>query len=84
MSDDDFTLGTFIVDDDFSLGEIMFEPKEEAEDVPSEKTNLYSDEEKNEVRHIYELLVSGKSPKVKFKEYFHTNVNIFEVAGKVK
>lgn len=82
MSDDDFTLGTFIVDDDFSLGEIKFEPKEEAEDVPSEKTNLYSDEEKNEVRHIYELLVSGKSPKVKFKEYFHTNVNIFEVAGK--
>ena len=85
MSDEDFTLGSFSVEDDFSLGSLEFEPEEiKNENInKTEETNdAYSFEEKEEVKRIYELLVEGKTQKVKFKESFYNNVNIFEVAGK--
>lgn len=85
MSDEDFTLGSFSVEDDFSLGSLEFEPEERKNENinKTEETNdAYSFEEKEEVKRIYELLVEGKTQKVKFKESFYNNVNIFEVAGK--
>ena len=82
MSEDDFSLGDFVNElsnsDDFTLG---FSDSTNTDD--SQLSDIqYTNSDKEEVIHIYDLLVKDKSPKEKFKEFFLTNVNIFEVAGK--